>query len=469
MNRIFSFLVMLALLPATAVAQKQWTLDQCIDYAIKRNLDLEEQELNIRKGEVTLKMAKSEWMPAVEAQVLEQVNFGNMNASAGFMSTSSSSNDMTFTTARIGAVMPLLDGYRIKNKVAANEFSLEAATQNLEAARRDIAIQVATQYLQVLYYKGLADIARRQVEISQDQARRAAILVGEGKRPASEKAQTEAQVAADQYSLTQYESNARLACVYLAQLLSIENPEGFDIADIYVEGITPDTSQLTTAEAIINDNVEMHPSVLAAKAEINSAEHFLKVATRELYPKLNLNVSLQSYFYHLFKEPVDEFAEYKKTEYAGTEFYDLLVKKTTFVEPSFTSQFFSKNRSELIGLQLTIPIFSRYQTRGNIRKANIDVMTRQNRLEKTRLKLRKEIQQAYYNALTAVSMYESASKAAAAAEISMKYDKERYDAGRSTTYEMNTSAQNCLKAQRDVLQSKYEYIIRKRILEFYIK
>ena len=135
----------------------------------------------------------------------------------------------------------------------------------------------------------------------------------------------------------------------------------------------------------------------------------------------------------------------------------------------FGKQYFNNNFNEVVGVHLSIPIFNRFQTRSNIRMAKLDVMDQQFALDDARQNLRTEMNKAYTNAVVALDKMTSAKKVVEAAAVSVSYEQDRYDAGRSSVFDLIIAQQKYLKAQQDAVQSKYEYLVRQRILDFYKK
>ena len=202
---ITSVAILLAALSAARAQQHAYTLDECIDYAISHNINVQERALAISQQEIALNTSKNAWLPDLNLDMSQMFGFNNPGAASGNGSVSLA-EDGSATTGSVRASMPLFDGFKTKNQIQADRFSLMSATANLEAAKKDISIQVAAYYLQSLYYKGMADVSRKQVETSREMVRRAAILVEEGKRPRSEQADAEAQLALDEHTLTNDEA-----------------------------------------------------------------------------------------------------------------------------------------------------------------------------------------------------------------------------------------------------------------------
>lgn len=417
---------------ARETAHGIWSLKECIDYAIANNIAIRQSELEEENSRISLQTTRYSRLPSLNASLGQGFGFGRSTGRDGSTVDRTSAS----TSFSISTSVPLFTGFRIPNQVKAEEFNLKAASAALEQARQDLSIQVATQYLQALYYKGLERISAQQVEKNRRQLEMAASLVEVGKKPESERAEAEAQLASAEYNLSQARGNATLALLNLSQLLNIETPNGFEIAEPDTSGIL--TGDMPLPDLVFEQAVARHPSILTAQYRLESSRHSLKVARSYLWPGLNLSGSYSNSYYHVYDQ-----------ENIG-----------------FSRQL-DLNGSEYIGLSLNIPIFNRFSTRNSIRQARISIRSRQLTLDNARQNLFKEIQQAFYNALTSRSNFASATKAAAATELAYRHESERYAAGRSTSYDLLSASTNHERALQDALQAKYEYLIRVKILEYY--
>ena len=435
---ITSVAILLAALSAARAQQHAYTLDECIDYAISHNINVQERALAISQQEIALNTSKNAWLPDLNLDMSQMFGFNNPGAASGNGSVSLA-EDGSATTGTLRASMPLFDGFRIKNQIQADRFSLMSATANLEAAKKDISIQVAAYYLQCLYYKGMADVSRKQVETSREMVRRAAILVEEGKRPRSEQADAEAQLALDEHTLTNDEGQYTLSLLTLAHALNMPDIEGFRIVeDEQALGLSSDAT-LQMPQTIYESTVDSWPTIMSAQAGIRQSESLLKVRKADYYPQLNLTGSMGTAYYNLFHQ-------------GGLG--------------SFGHQLHS-NLGEVIGLSLSYPIFNRFQTRNSVKHASNEILHQRLALEDAKLKLREDIQNAYYNATVAQKKRQSSVKACEASRISVEYEEIRYEEGRASIFDLLQARQKFHKAQQDAVQAKYESLIRQKILEFY--
>lgn len=417
----------------SASAQECMSLQECVKYAIDHNIGIEQRKLQEQNAEITLQTAKYSRLPSLSASVGQGFGFGRSTGRDGSTVDQTSAN----TSFNIGTQMPIFTGFRIPNQIKADEYSLKAATENLEKAKRDITVSVASYYLNALYYKGLTGIQEQQLALDNEALSKAEALYEAGKRPESEVAAARAQVAMTEHSLTEAKGNELMARLDLIQMLNLNcDAEKFSVMELDTTNLLGD---MPLPETVFAYAVETHPAIMAAKYNLEQSKYQEKVAKSSLMPTLSLSASYSNSYYHLYDSDFNS---------------------------SFGKQL-DLNGSEYLGFSLNIPIFSRFSNRNSVRQARLSVQNYNWALEEARQNLNKEIQQAYWNAAKARDNYSSAQKASESTKIAYRYEADRFGAGRSTAYDLQSARTKLEKALHDEIQSKYEYLIRVKILEFY--
>lgn len=431
-------LLIFVLLPLGMVAQtptsgRPWTLDDCIGYAQQHNTAIRQQSLQVEQQSNDLTTARFSRLPNLNASVGYNASFGRGTSSDNTYKTET----LQTGSFDVSAAMPLFQGFQINRTIKGGKLNLAAAMQDLERAREDVAVQVMTLYLQVLYQKELVAIAERQLQLSTRQTERSRTLFAAGKQPRSAVYESEALQSNDALTLTQARNDLQLALLDLSQALNRESAVGFDI-------VTPDllplltpalASQTGSAEEVYDRAAESRPHIRAERIRLESSENAVRVARAALYPTLMLRGGF------------------------GTGIYSSM-------DQDFWPQF-RHNSSEFVGVSLSIPIFNRRVTRGNIRTAKIAVQKQQLALQEAELNLRKQIEQAWYSVEAAGAKYRSAETALASAEIAFGYEQERAEAGRSTLFDFNDAKTRMEKAASELVQAKFELVFRRKILDYY--
>ena len=434
MKRILLALALLS--PALAGAQDlrhPWTLQECLDWALDHSLTVKQSELRLAQQEIQTNTTENSWLPNVSGSVNESISFGR-GLTADNTYTSANTTSTGFS---IGAGMNLFDGLATPNNIALARLNLEATTKDLEKARDDIRVAVARAYVQVLYDYEIVDVARKQIELDDAQVARLEALAATGKAAPAEVSQQKASRAQSGVTLVQAENNLRLALLDLGQLLEFPSSEGFSIERPVVE---VEEILLDLPERIYADAVDVRPAVQAEEIRLKGTERSLKVAEGARYPSLNLSGGVGSNYYTT-----------SNALYPQDKFFDQL----------------SHNFSPYIGVSMSVPIFSKFQIRNNIRSARVSQELQQIQLDKTKQSLYKEIQQAYSNAVAAQAKYRSSSEAAVAAEDAFRLTQAKYENGKATITEFNESRNQLLKTQSDRVQATYEYLFQSRLLDFY--
>ncbi|MDO5446150.1 MAG: TolC family protein [Prevotellaceae bacterium] len=422
-----SLIVAVLIVPFAMHAQsKAWTLDECINYALDHNIEVQQRINKQRVAENTLEDSKNAWKPVVDAQLSQDLTLNKAQSGYDFLSY-----DRTNTTAQIDASMPLYTFGRLKYKKISDEFSLKAVAEDLRYSQKQVEINVIAGYLQVLYNRTEVKVAQEKLDASTSTLKQTKIFYDEGKKPKGDVVQAEATVSEDEYTLLKAKNDVKLSLIRLAQLLNLNDIEGFDVADI-----ADDNVQIPTID--FAGSIEKYPSVIAAKYRIESAENQIKLAKSDFMPTLSL------------------------TGTAGNQ-YSILFNQST---PSLWTQL--KNRYNLIvGLNLKYNLFNGGATKRKVSLAQINKVDAQLSLEESKQQIHHDIQNAYYDALTARDKQISAEKAARLAKESLGYVESSYQAGRATIFDLVQSQQHWLQNLEESVRSKYDYILKNKILEIY--
>lgn len=420
------------------VPAKQWTLEECIQYAIENNIEIKQIEIEHQSREVALSTSRNSWLPDLNASVNQNFDFGRSPSQNAVIVDQNSAN----TSAGLYLSMPIFDGLLIINDIAARKLDLQAATESLNKAKEDLSIGVASYYLQVLYNREIQHIAEFQLQQSTDEVTRTEAMVNAGKVPLSQLYDIKAQQARDEATLTEARNNVNLALLDLAQSLEMERsgssfdimtPDTDDAIGRYMESILP-------PENIYANAVSFKPQIKEQEYLLESQKKMLKVARAGYFPKINLNASYTNGYYHYYNanEP----------------------------NVSFSDQI-SRNERKTIGLSLSIPLFNRFTVRNNVRTARLNIQNRELLMENSKKTLYKEIQQAYYNATAAMETFLSSGKSVIASQEAFKYAQERYSAGKSSVFEFNEARTNLSRSLAEQSQAKFSFIFRAKILDFY--
>lgn len=416
-------------------APEEWTLDDCIGYALEHNTDIATGELEVESGKISLNTARMSRLPDVSASLGSNVYFGRSpSRDASYIDNSQISGSLG-----ISANIPVYQGLKIKHEIDKAKIDFEAATRNLELARKNISLNIASLFLQVMYDKELVSIAQSQLELSSSQLELSKGQFESGRVSHSEVVRNESLVASDRASLVQNENTYSLALLDLRQAMNL--PDSIAITPVMEEQELPRIEDIPTLSQIYGLSVSMHPSIRYAEESLQSSIFALKSAKSAWQPTVYLSAGY------------------------GNSVYSNLTDRS--VNTNFWTQL-QGNGNEYIGLSISIPIFSRNTVRNNVRLSRLSVTRQEILLNEARKSLRKEIEQAYFGAMAAYSSLNSAQKALEAALLNFENEKASLDSGRSDIYDYANAKAEVEKAQATLAHSKYDFILRVKILNFYM-
>ena len=414
-------------------AQETWDLEQCIDYAIAHNLTVKQREAARDQSEIDANTARWSRLPDLNGNASHSFNFGrSLQANNTYQRINTQSTGFGLSTS-----IPLFTGMQIPNNIALSKLNLQAAVADLDKAKEDVSVQVASAYLQALFNQELAKVAHEQVALSREMLVQKEAFFENGKASESEWLEAKARVAQDELSAVQADNNCGLSLLELTQLLELPSPEGFQIAipDTRMELLAED---LASPAEIYSQAVTAKPAILAAQYRLQGAARSIKIAQSGFYPQLSFGAGL------------------------STNYYNISGRENAAFRPQLRDNF-----SQYLGFSLSVPLFNRLSTRNRVRSAKVEQLSLTWQLEEAKKSLYKEIQQAYYNAVNAKTQYQSSQTASEAAEASFRLMKEKYANGKANATEYNEVRTNWMKSLSDCIQAKYEYLFRTKILDFY--
>lgn len=410
---------------------KKWSLEECIDYAVRHNLEVRQGQNQVEKLKVERSTLKNSFLPDLNAGTSQKFDFGrSLNRSNTYEDNNTQSSSFSVNTE-----VPLFTGFRRSASVARNKFDLLSAEAHKERIENDLSLNVTSCYFQVLLNKEILHIAKEQIKLTKEQESKTILLVENGKAPQSQLYDVRAQLADDELTATEANNSLRMSVLELMQLMELKGEETFDI-DSLNKGLLPTDSLLP--EDIFASAVSCMPQIRQAYYSLQSNRKAVKVAQSGYYPTLTFGAGISSGYYH----------------------------SEGGLNPTFSQQF-RNNMQKSIYLSLSIPIFDRFSTRNQVRSARIDENNARLSLENEKKTLYKEIEKAYTDALSAWEKLQSTAKAVAANREAHRYALEKYAAGKSAVYEYNEIKMKLADALSKQSQAKYTYLLKEKVLAFY--
>lgn len=452
MNKMTYFLLTvlsMVIFSVNIVAQELWSLEECIYHAMENNLTIKQSQFDVMAADEDLKQSKLNMIPSFNSGLQQSYNWGrNLDPQTNLFATQQ--QQQFFVT--INSELTLFNGLQQINNVKQKHFEQLAKKYDSDKIRNDISLFIAGGYLQILFNIELVNNAQRQLDISSEQMDRTEKQVEAGSIARGMLYDIQAQAANDEANLVTAKNNLLLAYLDLMQLLDIEASAEFDIEkpDLEITGFPT----LLPPEMIYSKALEIMPEIKSAEYSVQSAERSLAMAKGMHSPRLYASGQYGSTFSDQIYSVI------------GTDPVTGLPIISDEIK-SFDNQI-TDNRFGGLVFGLQIPIFNGYQVSTNVKKSRIYKEAVDINLEQEKLKLRKNIETAYADAVAAYQTYVARNKSVNSFEESFKYTEEKFNVGMVNATDYNVSKIQLSTAESDLASSKYDYIFKVKILDFYL-
>ena len=471
------FIPLFLLLGSITYGQEAWTLEKCVNYAYENNLQIKQSSLSIEQARVNNNATKANALPSLNFNTNYALQFGraidpvtNTRIIGG---NSAQTNSSSLTASWV-----IFGGLQNHNAIKQSKIDYLASTYRLENMRNDVAINIAAQYLQILFNKEVVNINDLVLENTEKLYAQTVKKYNAGAVAKGELLQLEAQLASDEQSVVTAENALQLALLQLAQTLQLESIDGFDIItpdleipDSYLMSMTPDQ--------IYNQALDLQPNIKSAKLNVESSEHGVSMNRGGFSPRLTLNAQLNTNFSTRATYLGDDNINIGAPGQIGVvEVVPNNPIPVYDVNPSFSiidrdihTPFFDQydnNFNQYVGFNLQIPIFNNLAVKRNVSNAKIQLENSLITYEQEKMDFRQTVQRAHSDALASYKSYQSATKSVESNTESFKYADKRRLEGAINQYEHENARILLLNALSQQLQAKYDYIFKIKVLEFYL-
>ncbi|MEZ5198114.1 MAG: TolC family protein [Bacteroidales bacterium] len=453
-----------------AQQSKVWTLEECINYALEHNINIQQEALNVNYQEELLLQSKLGILPNINGYASHGYNWGQR--------VDPFTNEFATDRVRTNNIylqgdLNLFNGLQQVNTIKRNLLNLQAAQLDVDYFKDEISIAVATEYLQTLYYMEFVTIARNQLEITNQQVERTSKLVNAGTLAKGDLLTIEAQQASEELSLVTAENNLALAYLNLTQLLELHTTEGFEIEKPELGLI--EQPEIFTPDKIYSVAVTDRPEIKSAEMKVESSEKSLSIAKGAYYPRLSLSGSLGSGYSGANVVGTNPIYEEQEFGYWYTDdpvnptvpVYGITQGFESYNAKKFGDQL-NDNLNESIGLSLSIPIFNGWSSRSQVAQAKIGIASANLDLELQKNNLYKVIQQAYNDAVAAFNKHKAATKKVNATSESFKYAEQKFNVGLINSVEYNDAKKEYNNALAESIQAKFDFVFRTTVIDFYL-
>ena len=424
---------------SAVMAQKQWTLQECIDYALANNITLKKSQLQQQSALEDLKGAKAALLPTVNASTNQSLGYqpwkdsGISTVTNGVVNTKV---DKTYYNGSysLSGQWTVWNGGRNTNTIKLDKLAEQQAELTTQETANSIQERIAQIYAQILYLDENVKVNEQMLQTSKKNEERGQEMVNVGKMSRADLAQLTSQRANDEYSIVESKSQLLNYKLQLKQLLEITDEQEFDVVvpEISDERILSEVPSLQTVyeEALLN-----RPEIERLQLAIKSSDVSLRLAKAGWMPNVSVNGGVTT--------------------------------STNSLNSTGWGEQFKTNVNTSIGLGVSVPVYDGRSTKTAVNKAKIQQLQAQLNLQDQQKTLYTNIQQYWLNATTNQEKYKAASSSVESAQQSYELLSEQFRLGLKNIVELMTGKNNLMQAQQNQLQSKYQTIYNKQMLEFY--
>jgi len=415
----------------------KWTLEDCINYAVKNNIGLKRQRLQTETAEVNLLKSKMNLLPSLNLGSDVSIQYGR--------SIDPISNGVTFLQNfrngyQLSSGITLFSGFANINTISAYKFMLKAGLENEKIVRNTLIIDIMGQYYQVLYSKGLEDASKMQLDLSEKQLFRIEKMVETGKEALSRQYEIESQVSSDRLAYTITHNTSSQAITTLKQMLQLGPGSQFNV-------LMPDFGKILISDknyspdSIYKIASQTLPRLKEIEYELKASKKQIAAARGSLAPSISLGGQLFTGYYTLLND--------------------------TSSQRSYSTQM-NDNFGQAIGASLNIPIFNNYSTARNIKLAKIKRNDTELRMELEKNNLYTDIENACLNFNRGKDEFTAAKANFDFNTKSFEAVQKKFESGLVDVTEYSVAKTSLFKAESEALRTKLQLLIRKLTIQFYV-
>jgi len=425
------------------MAQK-WTLEDCVNYALEHNIQVQQSQLDVQTGEINELESKLDFLLSLNAQASHSYGWGRSIDLATYTYVNDQTQQSYFD---VSSSIMLFNGFQKVNTMKQRRAEYLSSKYNADKIKNDIALSVAGYYLQILFNQELLNNAIRQQEVTEQQVNRTSKLVEAGTLARGSLLEIQAQLANEEVSVVQAENQLNLAYLDLLQLLEME--ANSDIEIDFPKLAVNRAPELLPVEYIYNTALDVMPEIKRAELNVQGSERALAIARGSRSPSVSLNANM------------------------GTNYSDKITLSNNPLDPDYDvvkpfGDQWRDNRNTTLSFRLSIPIFNGYQVSSYINRSKLNLLNADYNLQLAKNTLRKNVETAYTDALAAYKSYQAREKSLKSLIESFNYTEQKFNVGMVNALDYNTAKNQLNNAESDLLSSKYDFIFKLKILEFYL-
>lgn len=426
------------------IAQKVYTLEDCINLALENNIRIKQSHLEVKTAEINALQGKLDMLPSLNGGSSYSFGWGRSVDMATYQYVNQQTQSSYFN---VSSDVTLFSGFQKLNINKQNRAAYLAAKYNSDKMQNDISLMVASYYLQILFNRELFQNATAQIAVTRQQIERTKKLVDAGTLAKGSLLEIQAQGANEEVSVIQAENQLNLAYLDLLQLLEMQAGTPFEI-DVPMLKVSQEPS-LLPVDLVYNKALEVMPEIKSAEMNYESSQYGLSVARGSRSPSLSMSAAL------------------------GTNYSDQIRMSNNPLDPAFQEikpfeNQWKDNRSTTLSFRLSIPIFNSYQISSYIAKSKLGLMNADYNLQLAKNTLRKNVETAFADAMTAHTTYNAREKSLVSLRESFNYIEQKFNVGMVNALDYNVAKNQLNKSESELLSAKYDYIFKLKILDFYL-
>jgi outer membrane protein len=411
---------------------KAWKLEDCINYALSKNIQIQKAILSVNQSQLASDQARNNRLPNLSASVSQNFNWSKNNNISNGGSGASGANSTNYS---LSSNITLFNGAKLSTKMKQAEIDLQNGQFYTEAVKESVGLSILNAYLQVLYANESVSNAQKQIEATTEQLDLAKEQMNTGLKSMSDYLTIKSELATEKSTLATSQSQRSIAKVTLMQLMELPVDPNFEISSPNLDSLLIKTEK-PDAQFIYNTALGFKPEIKNAELTKESVMLNVKIAKADLMPSIQMGAGLTSGYSSLT---------------TGADYTGQLKDK---VSPS-------------VGLSLAVPIFQKKQIKTNVSIANIAVSNAELDELNTKNTLRKEIEQACLDVETAKSVYVAGLDQMQSSQESYNVTDEKYKQGLLNSVDFQVQKTSLIAAESKLLQAKYSLIFSYKVLDFY--
>ena len=447
---------------------KIWTLEECVIYALDNNITIKQTELDTLDASINKRGAIGSFLPAVNGNMSHSWNVGlNQNITTGLLENQTTQ----YTAAGLNVGFDIYKGLQNQNRLRRANLTIIASKYQLTKIQEDVALNVANAYLNVIFNKEFLKVQQEQKRTNEKLLSQTQEYVNAGTLPKGDLLEVKATIASDTQKVILAENALLISKLSLAQLLQLKEFYNFDVSD--------EVSLLDEHNILDKKPIDIYAKAKEERTELKIAKNNLEIAMKDLsIARGAYQPTLQGFYSFNTRASYSDIITGSVIN-AGDP-----ARPIGFVEgtnqlvltPNYDSVLggplpifdqFNNNKGQSFGVQLNVPIFNGFSVRNNVERSKVEIERKKIALEQEDLNLQRNVFTAYTDATGALNAYESALVSVESRQGAYEYAAEKYKVGLMNSFDFYQAQSLLTLAQSESLRTKYDYIFKIKILEFY--